>query len=127
MPSVRLDDQPTTATESYGRWQPLNDPLGISAFGVNGFVADPGEEIDNAHDESDSGQQELYVVVSGHARFELDGETIDAPAGTVVSAPDPASRRGFTAQEPGTRIVCIGAPQGAAQPYGEWIADSAAS
>jgi hypothetical protein len=23
--------------------------------------------------------------------------------------------------EPETRIVCIGAPQGAAQPYGEWI------
>ncbi len=41
------------------------------------------------HDETgmgSGGHEELYVVLTGHAEFELDGETIDAPAGTLVLA-----------------------------------------
>jgi mannose-6-phosphate isomerase-like protein (cupin superfamily) len=121
MPAVRLSEHPVV-TGSYGRWQPLNEVLGVSGFGVNAVVADPDEGVDMTHEESETGQQELYVVVTGRARFVIGGETVDAPAGTVVAAPDPAAERSFTAVEPGTRIVCIGAPGGAnGQAYGEWI------
>jgi hypothetical protein len=38
------------------------------------------------HTETGSGQEEVYVVVlDAHATFEIDGETVDAPAGTFVS------------------------------------------
>jgi uncharacterized cupin superfamily protein len=121
MTAVRLSDHPVV-TGTYGRWQPLNEALGVSGFGVNAVVLDPGDDVDMTHDEADTGQQEVYIVVTGHASFVVDGETVDAPAGTVVSAADPGGTRTFTAIEPGTRIVCIGAPAGAnGQAYGDWI------
>jgi mannose-6-phosphate isomerase-like protein (cupin superfamily) len=106
---------------AYGRWQQLNEPLGLNAFGLNAVVCDPGEDIGIAHDEAETGQQEAYVVVSGRAAFTIGDEQIEAGPGTVVSAPDPAATRSYVALEPDTRIVCIGAAQGAAQPFGEWI------
>ena len=102
MPIVDLTDQPVTAT-AYGRWQALNAPLGVTAFGINAIVCDPGEEIDTRHDETDSGQHEVYIA-----------------------APDPATPRGFRAVEPGTRVVCIGAvPAADAPAFGEWIGQAA--
>ena len=120
MPVVDLTDHPTVKTP-YGRWQPLNGPLGVAGFGISAIVCDPGEEFDIEHDETDSGHQEVYVVVEGRARFTIGGETIEAGPGTVVSAVDPAATRNYESLEPGTRIVCIGAAPGAQHPYGEWI------
>src|SRR6476469_4024453 len=110
MPSVDLANHQVKPTP-YGRWQQLNGTLGVNAFGLNAIVLDPGEDIDIEHDETDSGHQEVYVVVEGRARFTIGGETIVAGPGTVVAAVDPAA----------TRIVCIGAAPGAEHPYGEWI------
>ena len=120
MPAVDLTTQDVKATE-FGRWQQLNGPLGVAAFGINAIVCDPGEEFDIAHDEAESGHQEAYVVVAGRAAFRIGEERIEAGPGTVVSAPDPAVTRGYEALEPNTRIVCVGAAPGAAHPYGEWI------
>jgi uncharacterized cupin superfamily protein len=124
MPSVDLTTLPATDTP-YGRWQRLNGPLGLTAFGVNAMACDPGEEFDIAHDESETGQQEAYVIVAGKVEFTIGGETIVAGPGQVVAAPDPNATRSYRALEAGSRLVCIGAAQGAAQPYGEWIAEAA--
>jgi len=120
MPLINLEAQPVVETP-FGRWSPLNEPLELKAFGVNSIVCDPGEEFDIAHDESETGHQEAYVVVSGRASFTIGDDRIEAGPGTVVSAPDPSANRAYEALEPGTRIVCIGAAPGAAQPYGAWI------
>jgi uncharacterized cupin superfamily protein len=125
MSVVTLSEHPTVHSQ-YGRWQALNEPLGLSAFGMNAIVLDPGEDAQTEHDESDADQQEAYVVVAGRAEFRIGDETIEAPAGTVVAVPDPNARRGFTALEPGTRILCIGAPLSAPRvDYGTWISESA--
>jgi mannose-6-phosphate isomerase-like protein (cupin superfamily) len=111
---------------TYGRWQALNAPLGLSAFGINAMVCDPGEAIDTAHDESDTGQQEAYVVVAGRVEFTLGGETVEAGPGTIVAAPDPSVQRSFRPLEPGTRVVCVGAASTADAPvFGDWIAEAA--
>ena len=68
MATVDLTTLPVKPT-SFGRWQQLNGPLGLQAFGMNAIVCDPGEEFDIAHDESETGHQEAYVVVSGRAVF----------------------------------------------------------
>jgi uncharacterized cupin superfamily protein len=125
MPSVDLATHPIQPTP-FGRWQQLNGALGLEAFGVNAIVCDPGEDFDIEHEESDSGHQEVYIVVAGRAEFRIGDERIDAGPGTVVAAPDPAATRGYRALEPGTRIVCVGSAVAAAYPYGEWIADGAA-
>ena len=59
-------------------------------------------------------QEELYFVQQGRARFELDGEQVDAPAGTFVFAAPDVKRTAF-AEEPGTTLIAIGGVPG--KPY----------
>jgi hypothetical protein len=107
----RLDEIPTIAPDAPDDplWYPLQHHFGISAFGVNVYAASrPGIELIGEHDETASGQEEVYVVISGSARFELDGEALTAPAVTVVAVRDPAVRRAATAVEPETHVVAVG-------------------
>ena len=122
---LHLADVPETPISS-GRWQPLNERLGITNFGISAVVVEPGEDPDIEHDEGDSGHQEVYVVVSGRAAFRLGDEHVEAGPGDVVALSDPHETRGYRALEPGTRIICLGAGPGAEHPYGRWIAEEAA-
>jgi quercetin dioxygenase-like cupin family protein len=93
-------------------WSPIRRTLGIEAFGVNAWTAaEAGAVVIQEHDES-SGHEELYVVVSGHATFTVEGEELDAPAGTLVFVRDPNAKRGSVATEPGTTVLAIGAKPG---------------
>ena len=97
--------------------RPVRFHFGITSFGVNAFTAHQvGDRLINEHDESQEHdlQEELYLVQRGRATFELDGERVDAPAGTLVFA-RPAVKRTAFAEEPGTTIVAIGAVAG--KPY----------
>jgi mannose-6-phosphate isomerase-like protein (cupin superfamily) len=123
--ALHLSDVPVTATGE-GRWQALNAPLGVTTFGVNAVVMEPGEEVDIEHDETSSGHQEVYVVVTGRATFRLREGEVEAGPGDVVAVGDPAETRSYRALEPGTRIVCFGAGPGAEHPYGDWIDEAAA-
>jgi uncharacterized cupin superfamily protein len=122
---VSLEEVPVYEIPA-GRWQRLNEPLGIRAFGISAVEMDPGEEADIEHDEGADGHQEVYVVVSGRAAFQLGDEQVEAGPGDVVSVPEPTETRNYWAVEPGTRIVCIGAAVATDYAYGQWIADEAA-
>src|SRR4051812_50104499 len=77
--------------------------LDITAFGVSAFSAPDGTVVINEHDETllgEAGQQELYIVVSGAATFEIDGETVEAAAGSLVHV-QPTAKRKATATEAG--------------------------
>lgn len=103
-------------------WRPIRRHFGIQAFGVNAYTAeDAGQRLVEAHREAENGHEELYVVVSGRARFVLDGEPHDAPAGTLVHCVSGTLREAF-AEEPDTTVLGIGAKPGEAfQPSGwEW-------
>ena len=69
-----------------------------------------------------SGHEEVYVVVSGLARFTVGGDEFDAPAGTIVYLPDPEIVRSATSQEDGTTVLAVGGwPDKAFEPSGwEW-------
>ena len=103
--------------------RPVRAHFGITAFGVNAWTArDAGDRIINEHDEADAGedsQEELYLVQRGHATFELDGERVDAPAGTLVFARAAVKRTAF-AEEPGTTIVAMGGTPGKAYESFGW-------
>ena len=97
-------------------WRPVRHHLGITAFGVNAFTGrNAGDRLINEHDESQEQdlQEELYLVQRGRATFELDGERVDAPAGTLVFA-RPAVKRTAFAEEPDTTLLAIGATPGKA-------------
>jgi quercetin dioxygenase-like cupin family protein len=93
-------------------WRPIRSRFDIRAFGVNAYTADPGCEIVEDHTEATYGHEEMYVVVAGHATFTLDGEEVDAPAGTIVHLPEPSVRRTAVAREPGTTVLAVGGKRG---------------
>jgi mannose-6-phosphate isomerase-like protein (cupin superfamily) len=99
-------------------WHPVRRHLGISSFGTNAYTAaNAGDLVVEDHDEDEF--EELYVVVSGAARFTVDDETFDASAGTLVLV-TPPSRRVAHAIEPGTTILAVGAVPGQAYTVSDW-------
>jgi hypothetical protein len=92
-------------------WRPVRATLGLEAFGTNAYTArEAGEDVVEPHTEQKYGHEELYLVFRGRARFTLDGEAFDAPAGTYVHLPDPAVHRQAVALEPGTTVMSFGGP-----------------
>ncbi len=101
-------------------WRPVRHHLGITSFGVNAWTARAaGDRIINEHDEADGGEEELYLVLSGRAWFELDGERVDAPAGALVFVQPPVRRTAF-AEEAGTTVVAVGGVPGKAYEPAGW-------
>src|SRR5215469_2259444 len=94
---ARLDD-----LERRGRDIPVREHLGIRAFGINAYTPSEDGTLIGEHDEAGTGQEELYFVLDGNATFEVDGQTVDAPAGTFVLV-QPESRRRATETEPSSR------------------------
>ena len=94
-------------------WKPVRKTLGITAFGINAYTAaNAGDEVVERHDETPLGHEEVYAVVAGHAVFTVDGEEVDAPAGTLVYLDDPAQTRSAVAREAGTTVLAIGGRPG---------------
>lgn len=90
--------------------------LGITAFGISAFRAPSGVDVIREHDETllgEAGQEELYLVLRGAAKFEIDGEVFDAPTGALVQV-QPAARRKATATEEDTTILVVGGTSGRA-------------
>ncbi len=111
---AEIPSLPTDLVEA--EWKPVRHHLGVSAFGVNAYIARAaGELVIEEHSEGSAGHEELYVVSSGRATFTIAGEEIDAPAGTLVAVTDPLVVRGAVAREPGTTVLVVGAPRG--DPY----------
>jgi uncharacterized cupin superfamily protein len=65
-------------------WLLARKALGTESFGYNLVEIAPGGEIPE-HDESGSGQDEVYIVLEGDAVLRVDGEEHPAPAGTFAS------------------------------------------
>jgi mannose-6-phosphate isomerase-like protein (cupin superfamily) len=99
--------------------RPVRHHLGITAFGTNAWTAaQVGDRLMPEHQE-DAGSEELYVVLRGRARFEIDGDSVDAPAGTLVFVRPEVNRTAF-GEEAGTTVLAVGSTVG--EPYhgGGW-------
>jgi hypothetical protein len=94
-------------------WKPVRKTLGVTAFGINAYTAaNAGDEVVEDHNETALGHEEIYAVVAGHATFTVDGELVDAPAGTLVYLDDPAQQRSAVAKVPNTTVLAIGGVPG---------------
>jgi hypothetical protein len=94
-------------------WKPIRKTLGVTAFGINAYTAaNAGDEVVEEHTEQQLGHEEIYAVISGRATFTVDGEEVDAPAGTLVYLDDVAQKRHAIAREPGTTVLAIGGVPG---------------
>jgi mannose-6-phosphate isomerase-like protein (cupin superfamily) len=107
-----IDTIPAPGRSGGAEWKPLRHHFGITGFGVNAWVAsDEGDEVIQEHTEvgeNVQGHEELYVVTRGYATFTVDGEDVEAPAGTVVFVADPSVTRRAVARMRGTTVLAIG-------------------
>jgi hypothetical protein len=110
----RLVDVPPIDVEPEGHdWQPLQHQFRLTAFGANVDAAKrAGAELIMEHDERGSGQEELYVVLSGRVEVVLDGDRAEVDAGAVVAVTDPAVRRSIRGLEPGAAVLAVGGNPG---------------
>jgi len=111
--TVRVDEVDGIPVFGTLVWKPIRKTLGVTAFGINAYTAaNAGDEVVEEHTEEALGHEEIYVVLRGRATFTVDGEEVDAPAGTLVYLDDPQQQRHAIAQEPGTTVLAIGGVPG---------------
>ena len=117
--SVSIDDLP----QIWDGWAKLvRSGLGLSAFGVQ-ILDFPPNHTTRSHDEAESGQEELYLALSGsgeivigddEARLRLDPDHVTrvgpGVARTVVAGPD------------GVRMLCVGGVPGGVYTPPDWTA-----
>jgi quercetin dioxygenase-like cupin family protein len=97
-------------------WLLARKALGTRAFGYNLVEIAPGGQIPE-HDEAQSGQVELYVILEGEATMRLDGEDHPAPAGTFASLEPAATRTILNRSEEPVLALLIGVePEGGYEP-----------
>jgi mannose-6-phosphate isomerase-like protein (cupin superfamily) len=120
---VHLDEIEAIPGPGTLTWHPVRAELGLRAFGTNAYSAqNVGDDVVEPHDESpDLAHEELYFVARGRATFTLDGERFDAPTGTYVFVPDPATHRHAVAQEAGTTVLSFGGPATFTPSAWEWM------
>jgi quercetin dioxygenase-like cupin family protein len=90
--------------------------LGLEAFGINWFEI-PAGGSGLEHDETDSGQEEVNVIIRGEGTYHIDGEDVPFRAGDVFRF-DPETTRQPTAGPNGMTMLAVGAPRGAYTPRG---------
>jgi tetratricopeptide (TPR) repeat protein len=102
-------------------YRPIRHHLGITAFGVTAWTARAaGDLVIDEHDEGDpTADEELFLVLRGHAVFELDGDRVDAPAGSLIFA-QPRTKRTASAEEAGTIIIALEGTPGKAYEARGW-------
>jgi quercetin dioxygenase-like cupin family protein len=97
-------------------WRLARKACGTQAFGYNLVEIGPGGQIPE-HDESASGQVELYIILEGDAVMRLGGEDHEAPAGTFASIEPGATRTILNRSEAPVTALLIGVdPSGGYEP-----------
>jgi tetratricopeptide (TPR) repeat protein len=125
---LHLDDVEALPGPDTLTWRPVRATLDLRAFGTNAYTAEAaGVDVVEPHTEDPKlAHEELYFVHTGRATFTIDGETFDAPAGTYVFVPDPASHRHAVAAEAGTTVLSFGGPATFEPSAWEWTFRAAA-
>ena len=110
---LHLEEIPGHAGPGTLTWHAVRATLDVRAFGCNAYTAErEGVDVVAPHSESEElAHEELYFIHRGSARFTLDGETFDAPAGTYVVVTDPKVHRHAVALEAGTTVLSFGGPR----------------
>ena len=88
--------------------------LGVEAFGINWFEIAPNSE-GREHDESESGQEEVNVIIRGSGVYRIDGEEVEVAAGTFLRF-DPGTTRMPIAGPEGLTFIAVGARRGSYEP-----------
>jgi mannose-6-phosphate isomerase-like protein (cupin superfamily) len=90
--------------------------LGVEAFGINWYEIPPNTE-GREHNEQESGQEEVNVVVRGSGVYRIDDEEVPVREGTFLRF-DPETTRMPIAGPEGMTMIAVGARRGSYEPRG---------
>ena len=96
--------------------------LDITAFGVQ-IMDLPPDYATKSHDESDSGQQELYVALRGSGAVVCGDDSLPLDDEHLVRV-DAGVDRVLTSGPDGLRVLCVGSTPGAPYSAPEWTDES---
>ena len=114
-----MNDIPPVKEDWPATWKSVRHHFGVTGFGVNAVTKDAGNVLIPEHDETESGQQELYFVHAGEVKATLDDEEVTVPAGSFVSC-EPEAKRKFESTASPTTLVIIGGTPGKPYTVGPW-------
>jgi hypothetical protein len=99
----------------------VRDGLGITGFGAQ-IMDLPPDYRTKSHDETGSGQQELYIALSGSGWVLVHGEPEDRVVLDTdhLAAVSPEVDRTIASGPDGMRVLCIGGTPGRAYSPPEW-------
>ena len=90
--------------------------LGVEAFGINWFELPPNAE-GREHNEQESGQEEVNVIIDGSGVYRVEGEEIPVKRGSVLRF-DPETTRVPVAGPDGLTMIAVGTRRGSYEPRG---------
>jgi mannose-6-phosphate isomerase-like protein (cupin superfamily) len=104
----------------YGRnWRQIRQHFGITGFGVNANEAAAGEELVVPHEEvAYGGQEELYFIARGRARFTCDGDEVELGEGDLLYVRPEVMREAVAVETP-TVVLMVGGKRGVYEPF-DW-------
>jgi uncharacterized cupin superfamily protein len=92
--------------------------LDITAFGANVMDLPPNYST-KAHDEAESGQQELYVALRGSGSVDIEDERLPLDPDHLVRV-DAGTARVLSSGPDGLRVLCIGGVPGGIYEPQDW-------
>jgi hypothetical protein len=111
---VQIDELPQEGPGGAVRF--VRRGLGVGAFGINWFELPPNTE-GREHDELETQQEEVNVIIAGSGVYRVEGEDIPVSRGTVMRF-DPETTRVPVAGPEGMTMIAVGARRGSYEPRG---------
>src|SRR6185437_6798045 len=78
--------------------------LGVAAFGMQVIQMPPGFDGYPDHDHAESGQEEVYLVLSGSGSMDIEGESVAMDPETLIRV-GPETKRKVIAGPQGIRMA----------------------
>ena len=113
---VQVDDLPGEGPGEAVRY--VRRHLGAEAFGINWFEFAPSV-VGYEHDEQESQQEEVIVVIEGSGVYRVEGEEIPVRPGTVMRF-DPETKRVPVAGPGGMTMIAVKTRKGSYEPRGNF-------
>jgi quercetin dioxygenase-like cupin family protein len=111
---VRVDDIEPSGPGGAVRF--VRRELGVEAFGINWYEIPPNAE-GREHDETQTGQEEVNVVIRGSGTYRIEGAEVSVEPGTFLRF-DPETVRMPVAGPDGMTIIAVGARRGSYEARG---------
>jgi quercetin dioxygenase-like cupin family protein len=117
----RRDELESMEGSGNATWHLVRRPLQLDCFGINMVEIGPGGQIPE-HDETASGEVEVYAILEGQGKFRLDGEDHEAPAGTFVRMDPGVTRTIVNDSGAPLTALLIGVPADTGyRPMADWL------